>query len=225
MQSTPTHALFPLGSHLSPPPPLGLPIYHSKPGSKNVIWLNFEGHKTPEYNAWGAFDALGYDPSYNGPDFDDAERIAVGLIWGRVAEDYSPFDIDITTEAPPGKVTAGNARLLHCAIVSATTRDRKQMPFSSGGGVAYLDIFLVPSDYLRPALVFWDRLGGGSTDYVAEAVSHEVSCQTWNRGCADGGPRTQGSYLSSPFLCHQPDLLHPSSTLHTTDWPQFRPLA
>ena len=182
----------------SPSPLLGLPIYHSKPGSRNVIWLNFEGHKTPEYNAWGAFDALGYDPSYNGPDFDDAERIAVGLVWGRVAEDYSPFDVDITTEAPPGKITAGNARLLHCAIVSATTRDRKQMPFSSGGGVAYLDIFLVPSDYLRPALVFWDRLGGGSTDYVAEAVSHEVSGEPWH--APRRVPRRPRTHLSAPFL-------------------------
>ena len=157
-----------------PPPPPGLPIYHSKPGAANVVWLNFEGHVNPAYSAWGAFDALGYDPSNNGPDFDASEQVAIGLVWARVAEDFAAFDVDITTEAPPGRVTNGDPKHLHCAIVSATTRDGRAMPFSSGGGVAYLDIFNTPSDYLRPALVFWDRLGGGSTDYVAEATSHEV---------------------------------------------------
>ena len=32
--------------------------------------------------------------------FNDAEREAIQTIWQRVAEDYAPFDVDVTTQDP-----------------------------------------------------------------------------------------------------------------------------
>jgi hypothetical protein len=61
------------------------PILHSRIGAAHTLYLDFEGdpaHGTP---AWGT----------------DAQRLET---WQRVAEKYSPFNIDITTQATPGPI-------------------------------------------------------------------------------------------------------------------------
>ena len=44
----------------------------------------------------------------------------------------------------------------------------------SCGGVAYVGVFDDTSNYYKPALVFYNELGGGNEKYVAEAISHEA---------------------------------------------------
>ncbi len=41
-----------------------------------------------------------WDPGGNGPAFDDAERATVQRVWAGVAEDFAPYDVDVTTEDP-----------------------------------------------------------------------------------------------------------------------------
>ena len=41
-----------------------------------------------------------WDPGGNAAAFDDAERTAIQTIWQSVAEDYAPFDVDVTTADP-----------------------------------------------------------------------------------------------------------------------------
>lgn len=161
--------------------PTGLPIYHSKPDAPNTIYLDFDGHINPAYSGWGAFDAPGYSFDDNDAAFSSAERSAIGLVWARVAEDYAPFDVDVTTEEPPDMI---NPTVLHCAIISARDRKGNAVPYSAGGGVAYLDVFGTPSEYLRPALVFWDNLGDGSSDYVVRCMLVFVSADSYFSLCA-----------------------------------------
>ncbi|EGD80061.1 hypothetical protein PTSG_10336 [Salpingoeca rosetta] len=150
----------------------GLPIYHSRPGMRNTIVLDFDGHVvTDSESAWGAFDALPFDPSNDGITFSAYEQSLIALIWARVAEDYAPFLVDVTTEP----VTVQNRTILHMLITSATQRSGNPMPESDGGGVAFVDIF--DSDntvYYSPALVFYDHLDDGHNAYVADAGSHEI---------------------------------------------------
>lgn len=94
--------------------PAGLPIYHSKPGSSSVIFLDFDGDsKKSGESAWGAYENSGYNPRGKPYDFDSVERKEIGLIWARVTEDYAPFDVDVTTEEP----ATFDAYTVHCAIV------------------------------------------------------------------------------------------------------------
>jgi hypothetical protein len=52
------------------------------------------------------------------------------------------------------------------------------VPNCNCGGKAYLGVFDdVDTSYGKPAMVFYDMLGGGFEKYVAEAISHEVSCR------------------------------------------------
>src|SRR6266571_1560577 len=81
-------------------------LLHSRPGATKVIYLDFDGHVTTG-TPWNILDTGGLDivsapfdldgiPS----SFNSAERERIQYIWQRVAEDYSPFDIDVTTQDP-----------------------------------------------------------------------------------------------------------------------------
>ncbi|HQC97656.1 MAG TPA: PKD domain-containing protein, partial [Aquabacterium sp.] len=61
----------------------------------------------------------------------------------------------------------------------------------SCGGVAYLGVFDDTSNYYKPALVFYDKLGPGNEKYIAEAISHEAG---HNMGLSHDGNATTGYY-------------------------------
>ena len=80
----------------------GTPLLSSKPGARNVLYLDFNGHKTTSSNAWGAFDAWPFSladragsPQNRSLDF--AEQATIENIWRRVTEDFAPFQYDVTT--------------------------------------------------------------------------------------------------------------------------------
>lgn len=150
---------------------------HSKPGAPNVVYLDFDGHIIAS-TAWNAvyggglaYDALPYDIDGNPNGFSSTELQNIIGIWRRVAEDYAPFDVDITTEAPSGF----GSRVGRVVITRDSDRNGRAMPLQGAGGVAYVGVFgFSYYSYYSPALVYSNRLGGGREDYVAEAVAHEL---------------------------------------------------
>ena len=71
---------------------------HSKPDATKVIYLDFDGHTI----MWLG-EEFTYDPwNMEGDDttFSDTERTIIQLTWQSVAEDFLPFDLDVTTEDP-----------------------------------------------------------------------------------------------------------------------------
>ena len=152
----------------------GVPILHSRPGSTKVLYLDFDGH-TITGTAWNSsastLVATAYDTDGNPGAFSSAEQTSMERMWARVAEDYAPFQVDVTTE-PPAVFTATTGRVL---VTRSVDQNGRAMPSSSAGGVAYVGVFGrsdYPS-YYSPALVYYNNLGGGREDYVAEASSHE----------------------------------------------------
>jgi hypothetical protein len=105
----------------------------------------------------------------------------------RVAEDYAPFEVDVTTEAPPADrlTRSGTSDDTFGTTVLITKRNFYSC---SCGGVAYLGIFDNSSDYYKPALVFYD---GRNEKYVAEAISHEAG---HNVGLHHDGTSTASYY-------------------------------
>ena len=93
-----------------PPPqpirllPSGLPIHHSKASAPWKIFLDFDGAtvrpgpgsivRRPATTQGLTIDA---DPTT----FTSEEQAVVSRTWGRVAEDWAPFNVDVTTEEPP----------------------------------------------------------------------------------------------------------------------------
>jgi hypothetical protein len=98
------------------------------------------------------------------------------LIWSHVAEDFAPFDVDVTTELlNPDLITrSGSTDTMYGTRVVIAPGIASTVSGSGCGGIAYVSIYAETSDYYKPALVFPDMLGSGNVKYVAECISHEV---------------------------------------------------
>ncbi len=174
---------------------------HSKPGSSRTIFLDFDG-ATVSGTAWNATNGVATTPQPawtldgDATTFSDTERTAVQGVWQRVAEDYAPFDVDVTTEDPgdAGITRSGSGDTVYGtrALISPSTEAHDKICPSGCGGVAYINVFDNPSShsYYQPAWVFPQKLGN-STKSIAEAVSHEVG---HNFGLQHDGTSTLGYY-------------------------------
>lgn len=150
-------------------------MFHSRPGAANVLFLNFCGESVSG-TAWNA--SVGRDPIPAVPfstdsdftTFSDAEQLAIKRIWQRVAEDYAPFDVDVTTERP----ASFNSRVANVLVTRNTDANGAANPSSSAGGVAYVNVFAGSSySNYRPAWVYFNNLAS-TESYIAEAASHEA---------------------------------------------------
>src|SRR5690606_22568600 len=115
--------------------------------------------------------------------FSADERAVIHEIWERVAEDFAPFDVDVTTR-DPGRAAlvrkgAHDERFgMRVLITVAGTRGAiaEAVARLCGGcvGLAWVDVFdAVGAEGYQPTLVFADRLDDDPWQ-IAETVSHEV---------------------------------------------------
>lgn len=150
---------------------------HSLPGAPHVIYLDFNGHVTSG-TAWNSSKTGGADIVSAPFDFDGNptnwstdELNRIKAIWQRVAEDYMPFAIDVTTEDPGvealRKTSSTDDNYGVRVVISPSSAW-----YGNAGGVAYIGSFNWNSD--TPAFVFSDKLGPNGEKYVAEAIAHEV---------------------------------------------------
>lgn len=150
---------------------------HSLPGAARVIYLDLNGHTTSG-TAWNSnftggvnivsapFDMDGDPTSWSAAELDRIKKI-----WQRVAEDFMPFAVDVTTEDPGVEAlrctnTSDNAYGIR-VVISPTSAW-----YAGAGGTAYVGSFRFNSD--TPCFIFPDRLGPNNEKIVAEAISHEV---------------------------------------------------
>lgn len=198
----PVHSL---GIASSPPPYPGIladvpisspPIRHSKPGSTRVLFLDFNGHVVTN-TAWNSsrdvtrWDCRPFDVDGNTNTFSVDEQTYILQIWERVAEDYTPFDVDVTTEQP-ANWTVNTA---HALITQTNDVNGIACPHSGYGGIAYVDTFGQercsyndPNCY-SPAFV--KPMSGSSYANTAEAASHELG---HNMGLSHDGAFTNTYY-------------------------------
>lgn len=169
---------------------------HSLPSASHRIYLDFDGHTTSG-TSWNTSKTGGEDfttPAYSfsgdSSSFTTSELERIQYIWKRVAEDFSPFDVDVTTEEPSvndlRKSGSGDSRWGVRVVIGGNSNDWYG---KSAGGVAYLYSFDWSSD--TPCFVFEDNLGNGNEKYTAEAISHEVG---HTLGLYHDGTSTVGYY-------------------------------
>jgi PKD repeat protein len=169
-------------------------LLHSKPGAQRVIYLDFNGHSVSN-TAWnsGTINAEPFDADGNPGSFSDAEKQTIQNVWQRVAEDYAPFDVDVTTEEPALdrlRRTSSSDTLYGTRVV--VTRDTF---YNCGcGGVAYVGTFdnysSTNPDYYQPAWVFYNGTGANAKG-IAEAATHEAG---HNLGLNHDGTSSTGYY-------------------------------
>lgn len=149
---------------------------HSTPGASRVIYLDFTGHTTSG-TSWNSSFTGGanivsqpFDLDGNPASFNDAECAMIHRIWQRVAEDFAPFAIDVTTEDPGVEALrfSGAGDTVYGQRVVITPSNWYS---TNAGGVSYIGSFNWSSD--TPNFVFTQQLANGEK-YIAEAASHET---------------------------------------------------
>ncbi|HSF94387.1 MAG TPA: M12 family metallo-peptidase [Thermohalobaculum sp.] len=185
-------------------PPLSEPILeadvfklHSKPGAATILYIDFDGHDLID-TRWNAYSGqpvlhmLPYDLDGNPSSFSQAEVTRIAESWRRVAEDFSDFDVDVTTEEPPFTVRA-SGRIQYASNVGHNLVTNQQdangyWVYTQGGcgcgGVAYLGVF--GNSYYQPGLTFNKGLGSN-----ALTISHETG---HNLNLSHDGTSTSGYY-------------------------------
>ncbi|HOX03539.1 MAG TPA: PKD domain-containing protein [Candidatus Paceibacterota bacterium] len=151
---------------------------HSRPGATKVIHLDFDGHTTSG-TAWNSRVGGGdivtppYDIDGDRTTFSAAELTNIQYIWQRIAEDYAPYDVDVTTEDPGveglSKTSSSDPSYGIRVCIGGSSLDWYG---ASAGGVAYVGSFNWSSD--TPCFAFPAQLGNGNEKYTAEAASHEA---------------------------------------------------
>lgn len=157
--TAPPQAIFPVNQTFS---------LSSRPSATKTIYLDFDGHTDTNWNG-SIVVTPQYDTDGNGSQFSNAELLDIQVVWARVVEDFSPFDVNVTTQQPPpddlARAGTGDARWGIRVVIGGDGAW-----YGPVGGVARVGSFSETTDI--PTFVFSENLAGPKS--VAEAVSHEV---------------------------------------------------
>ena len=132
------------------------PKLNSYPAATATVFIDFDGQHVSgtAWNMSGDIDAAA--SGFN--------AAAITEIFNRVAEDYRPFSLNITTDSAVYWAAPAKKRMR--VIVTPTSAW-----YGSSGGVAYVGSFTWGDN--TPAWVF-SALLGNRTKWVAEAIAHEA---------------------------------------------------
>ncbi|MBA2482546.1 MAG: pre-peptidase C-terminal domain-containing protein [Planctomycetes bacterium] len=150
------------------------PSYHSKPGATNRIFLDFNGALLSG-TVWSAstLDCRPFDTDGDETTFIDTEQAIIQQVWQRMAEDFAPFNVDVTTDPT---VEGSKDRYTGTVLVTRRT-DRNGVVITtvSTTGVAYGGVFGAVNyhTYWSPAFCFFDGLSS-KEDWIAEISAHEM---------------------------------------------------
>jgi hypothetical protein len=143
-----------------------IPELDSLPGAPVTIYLDFDGH-TETDAGWtgGGADVVTpvFDIDNDETTFSDEELRRIEEIWYRVSEDFSPFNVNVST-VDPGTYNDFETLLVSIGGDGAW--------YGSAGGVAFLNAF--NNGASNTVYAFTDNLGPGVAKYIAMTVSHEA---------------------------------------------------
>lgn len=140
-----------------------LPALNSNPSATVNLYLDFDGNFQ---ESWGSIHDITTPPFTLDKDastFSDYELDAIREIFARVAEDYAPFAVNVTTVEP---AVIGDGNGVRVAI-GGRFEDWYNAP---AGGVAFIDNFTNMQENI--VFVFAETLGVPHN--IAEASSHEA---------------------------------------------------
>ncbi len=137
-----------------------VPVYSSypsaQPTTQAVLFIDFDGH-TVEGTGWNVSDPI----LCGGSGLDNTK---ITEIFNRVAEDYRPFNINVTTDSTKYLLAPINMRMRVIVTTSSSW-------YGSAGGVAFVGSFTWGDD--TPCFVFSALLNYNSKN-IGEAVAHEA---------------------------------------------------
>ena len=199
-------ALGPALTHAAPYPLADTFKLHSNPGASKTIYLDFDGHTTSgtswntSYNNGNDIVTPQYSTDNNVNTFSNSEKTSIQTIWQRTSEDFYPFDVDVTTEAPSStadlkKSGIGDTKWGVRVAIGGSSDDWFTDPNVDGdeaGGVAQLNSFTDQKDV--PTFVFENNVGNGDAPLISEAASHEAGHTLGLHHDGRGAPHNEEYY-------------------------------
>ena len=129
---------------------------NSYPSAIATIYLDFDGEDVSS-PVWNNGNTINAAPS-------GLSNTQITEVFSRVAEDYRPFNINITTDINVFTAAPFDKRMM--VIITPTSNW-----FPNAGGAAYMRSFRWGDE--TPCFVFCDKLGPNNPKMVAECCSHE----------------------------------------------------
>jgi hypothetical protein len=178
-------------------PLTSLPQLSSNSGASAKLFLDFNGHTQASWGNYTNVVTPVYDQDGDRTTFSTGELSSIQQIWARVAEDFAPYNIDVTTIDPGNSNNGVTARI----AIGGNWSDWFN---NQAGGVAYIGGFYNGAPNV--GYVFEDALSNGNARFVAEAASHEAGHlfgllhqSTWN-GNTLVDPYSEGTAELAPIM-------------------------
>jgi hypothetical protein len=142
-----------------------VPVLNSLPSARAQLYLDFDGDSRSSWDFYSNVVTPAFDQDGDASTFSSGELATIQRIWEYVAEDYAPFNINVTT-VRPASFNDGVAQQI--AIGGAGT-------WYGGhyGGLSDIGSF-VDNFADNVSFVFSKNLGNGNAKYTADAISHEA---------------------------------------------------
>lgn len=159
------------------PVPADVFALSSRPTSTRTIYLDFDGatYSGTRWKNGAEIVSPAYSIDADPTTFNDTERAQIYLAWRTIAEDFAPFDVNVTTLRPdPSALTRTSSADQTYGMPVVITPTNSVGSGCGCGGVSYTGIFgtVGTTDY-QPAWIFTN--GSGTAGYdVGQIVSHEV---------------------------------------------------
>ena len=169
-----------------------LPPLSSRPGAPATLYLDFDGDFTAEWERYrpGRTPALNQDGDAS--TFSAGEIDFIRDVWARVAEDYAPFNLNVTT-VDPG--TRADRRAFHVVVGG-----RSDWYGSVASGLSYTGGFT--SELPNTGFVFLNSNAPYTADIIAHEAGHGFGLghqQVWS-GTTLRDPYTNGDDTSRPIM-------------------------
>jgi hypothetical protein len=150
--------------------PLNVPAYNSNPSANAKIYLDFDGDFTATWGTYHPGTTPAYDTDGDATTFTADELVNIQQIFLGIAEEFSPFNVNVTT-VNPGTLTDYQSMWV---VIGGDGKIGPDTYWTGAraGGIGYLGSFGNP--YPNTVYVFPGNLRNGTPRFSAMAAAHET---------------------------------------------------